>query len=260
MSDKVSSNKDPLFDDPFYRILSDELRFRRLKNKKYSIRAFALFLDVDQSLLSRFLRQGTASISRASKQKCLRRLGYKQSDIKDILTGPQEGQDYLKVDSDVFKFMTEWYYFAVLELMKIKGFDPTPVNISERLAVPVGKVKEAIRILLKFNFICKNEDGHLMLSRPNNSWSSASKTDEARKLYQKRILKKSTEALLNVDISERQHLSMTIAIDRRRLPEFKNKLHLMQRELTDSFQAEGEYDDVYQLVVNFFPLTARTKR
>ena len=55
----------------------------------------------------------------------------------------------------------------------------------------------------------------------------------------------------------RPYLALTIAIDKERLPEFKEKLKAIRYELADFFQPEGNsnLNEVYQLTMALFPLT-----
>jgi hypothetical protein len=48
-----------------------------------------------------------------------------------------------------------------------------------------------------------------------------------------------------------------VAINPKRLPEFKEKLKQVRMELAEFFQPDGEQnlDEVYQLTLSFFPLT-----
>lgn len=77
----------------------------------------------------------------------------------------------------------------------------------------------------------------------------------ARRQYQKVLLEKSIEALENIPFDLRDHSSMTIAIDKKRLPELKDFLKEIGSLIVKNFQEDGEFDEVYQFTMSLFPAT-----
>lgn len=76
----------------YYRkILSDELQVRRKRNPRYSLRAFALFLGVDNGYLSK-LTAGKVLLSLDLADKLTKRLKLSPSVRKDFLLSAAEEQ------------------------------------------------------------------------------------------------------------------------------------------------------------------------
>jgi len=57
----------------------------------------------------------------------------------------------------------------------------------------------------------------------------------------------------------REHGSLTVAINKKRMPEFKEKLRIFRMEIGDFLQEDGEFDEVYQFTCSLFPLTEISK-
>ncbi|MNL64923.1 hypothetical protein D3C87_1891940 [compost metagenome] len=92
---------------------------------------------------------------------------------------------------------------------------------------------------------------------PNTTWTNTSATSDARKKYQRTLIEKSLEAIDDVPFDLRENGSLTVAVNKKRLPEFKERLKEIRKELSDFLQADGEQDldEVYQLTIALFPLS-----
>lgn len=117
-------------------------------------------------------------------------------------------------------------------------------------------MREAIDRLQRLNFIQMTE-GVIKVLSPNTTWTNTKKTSDARKKFQKTLLEKGLDAIDHIPFEQRENGSLTVAINTKRLPEFKEKLKEMRKELAAFFQADDEknLDEVYQLTVSFFPIT-----
>lgn len=238
----------------FSKFLAKEFSERKSKNKSYSIRSFSKFLDMDQSLLSKVL-SGKSELSQKSVIKCLVALKVPESEMGRYLKDKSLIKiTYTSVEEDVFSLISEWYHFAILELFKTKNFVFDIQYIADQLNLSLEETQKAVNRLISFEFITLKK-GKWVLNKANNFWSSYKTTSEPKKVLQKKLLEKSIVALENVDFNLRDHGSFTVAVDRRRLPEFKEKLQEFRRQLGDFFQNEGELDSVYQLTISFYPLT-----
>src|ERR1044072_8961092 len=118
---------------------------KKAKNPKYSIRAFARFLDVDHSHLAKFFN-GKSELSGKTKLKCLEKLGAPLEMIKDVLIS--DGHHvYEEISDDDFEFLSTWTHFTILELMTVPGFTTTPKSVSTRLGISVSEATSCLNRL-----------------------------------------------------------------------------------------------------------------
>jgi hypothetical protein len=226
------------------------------KNPAYSLRAFSKYLEIDQSFLSKLLK-GQRSITKELSEAIGPKLGLKPAQVKALFaSGTASMPGFLSLSDDEFEFLSEWHHFAILELSKTNDFDPDPLKIARRLGIHIEEVRSAIDRLQRLNFIRITENGIKILA-PNNTWSNTKKTSDARKRLQRSLLEKSITAIDHVPFEHRENASLTVAINKNRIPEFKEKLKEMRQSLASQFQGNGEkgLDEVYQLTISFFPLT-----
>ena len=229
---------------------------RSRKNPAYSLRAFAKYLEIDQSFLSKLLK-GQRAITLDLARNIGPKLGLKPKQVDDLfLNGAAALPGFLSLSEDEFELLSGWHHFAIIELSKTNEFESDPNQIAKRLGIHVEEVREAIERLERLGFIKVEEDEFKVLS-PNTSWTNTQKTSDARKRFQRTLIEKSLDAIDHVPFDLRENGSVTIAINKDRLPEFKEKLKEMRKELSNYFQTNGEknLDEVYQLTVSFFPIT-----
>ena len=226
------------------------------KNPAYSLRAFAKYLDINQSFLSKLLK-GQRAVTKDLAAAVGPKLGLKPAQVKALFsTGTASMPGFLSLSDDEFEFLSEWHHFAIIELSKTEGFEANEQKIASRIGIHVEEVRDAIERLQRLNFI-QVKEGKFKVLTPNTTWTNTKKTSDARKKFQKSLLEKSLDAIDHIPFEQRENGSVTVAISTKRLPEFKEKLKEMRKELAIFFQADDEknLDEVYQLTVSFFPIT-----
>jgi DNA-binding Lrp family transcriptional regulator/transcriptional regulator with XRE-family HTH domain len=236
--------------------LQREFIERSRKNPAYSLRAFAKYLEIDQSFLSKLLK-GQRPVTKELAETIGPKLGLKPKQIKEIFTaGTVAMPGFIALSDDEFELLSEWHHFAIIELAKTEDFHHEPQKIAQRLGLHVEEVRNALDRLERLSFIKRN-DGMITVLSSNTTWSNTKVTSTARKKFQRTLLEKSLDSLDHVPFDLRENGSVTVAINKSRIPEFKEKLKSVRKELADFFQADGEknLDEVYQLTISFYPLT-----
>lgn len=228
-------------------------RFVSLKqrNPTFSLRAYARYLAVDQSYLSKVLK-GDRQFSSGERLRISERLQASPAESAKLL----DVQPIFDLTEDQFRLISDWIHFAILELIKTKNFVPTIESMAKRLGVHSEEIKSALERLQFLGFVSVQKN-KIALLRPANTWFNSSKTNEARRLLQRKYLEMSLNALDMVDFSERDHSSLCLAIDKAKIPLLKEYLNEVRAQIATKFQDENpeSLDEVYQVTMSFFPLT-----
>ena len=230
------------------------------KNPAYSLRAYAKYLGVDQSFLTKLLK-GQRPVTDSMAKTLAPKVGIKANDLAPhFTTGTRKMPNFRSLSEDEFEFLAEWQHFAILELIKTKDFVFDPRKIAIRLGLHVEEVRSALERLERLDFVSIKDD-MIELKAPTTNWSSLTQTSTARQKLQKGLLQKAIDAVEHVPVTERDNGSVTLAINKSRIPEMKKRLQELRLQLIQEFQPteSAELDEVYQLMVAFFPLTKTNK-
>jgi transcriptional regulator with XRE-family HTH domain len=233
--------------------LNKELISRIKTNPKYSMRAFAKNLNMPVSTLNSLLN-GKRRPSRETFNELCSQLRLSKKKIKDI----SEGYTYDLLKEDELKTISEWYYYPILELLCIKNFLFTANNISHALKISLAESKDALERLQRLKFIAQDESGWHDLTSGFISSITSEMSSAARRFQQKQLLQKSLEALDNVLVEKRSHTSATMAIHSDDLPKAKILIDKFRRDLGEMLAETKDPDQVYTLLINFFPNTNLT--
>lgn len=244
----------------FKSLLQEELIARCRKNPSYSLRAFAKSLGIGHSALTEMLN-GKRSITNRSIEKLGLALGLNMNAIEDLKNRASsevqnEKNSYQQLTIDQFSIMSDWYHYAILELIKIKDFPHRTNDFARALGITKSEANIAVERLLRIGLLETNEDNTFQeINKGFATNISGNLTSIGSKKLQKQILEQSVEALMALPIEVRNHTSMTMAIDPRLLPEAIEKIKNFRRELSVFLETSGTPTEVYQMSLSLFPIT-----
>lgn len=258
---------------PFYiEILRREWERRNRRNSRYSMRAFAQMLRIDHSILSMIfsgkripskqdaarlpaaLKLGpdetTAFLQSIAETKRSRRLEKLNRDYGK--QSPLSSMDPREISTDAFSVLSEWYWAPVAALTQVKGAQSDPAWIAQQLGISEEQARTAVDKLISLELL-KAEGEKLLLKGPMIASKNRDQTNQALMARQKQVLQKSIISLENDPIEVRNHTSMTMAIDPKKIPIAKTMIEEFNRSLC-KFLESGDQLQVYELTVGLFPI------
>lgn len=162
------------------------------------------------------------------------------------------------LDLQLFETISNWYCLAIREMARMDGFVEDAQWLSKRLrfSVTPEQTEQAIRLLLSVGLLKRDENGRLRAASP--SFRTPDGMFLAGRRYHAAMLGHAREALEEVPNEEREFRTLAIPV------RFSNvaKAKEMLREFAVKFEAaleEESGDAVYQLQLQFFPLTHRVE-
>lgn len=247
--------------------LQQELVNRSRKNPQYSLRSFAKSLQIQSSALAEML-SGKRTITKKTIEKLGLSLGLSMEELNHYQAvksqksspGASAKATYHSITIDQYALISDWYHYAILELIKVKEFKSNNAWISRVLGITKSEVNIAVERLLRMGLLETTSSGDLRDTSTGFSTNiSGSLTSQGSKQLQKQILEQSIEALTNLPIEVRNHTSMTMAIDPKHLPEAIKRIASFRRELCEYLESQGDPTEIYQLSLSLFPITHITK-
>ena len=251
-------------------VLNEELATRAAAVPGYSLRKFAADLEVSPAQLSKVLSgKSTLSEEKISKISVIlkwpvdltNRAMSQARNIRgrrqiSILNKQSQVTLLSDIEKESFRVISDWYHFAILELIHLKDFLPDIKYVSQRLNIDLATAQTAIHRLIDLKLLKINEDGSWEDSSRYSSTLKSFDTDLAMRQYQMQLFEKAAEAMNNLEFKDRSQTSVTFSVSRSQMAEAKEKVVAFQRALVASLQeASSSHDEVYQLTISMFPLT-----
>lgn len=239
-------------------ILRQDFVARCQRNTNYSVRSFARFLEVDHSLLAKIIR-GDKTLSKKMAYQVGEKLGMSLTQIKEMLEANPVKTNSQQITDDTLCVLSDWFHFAILELIKTKNFQASQDYISNTLGISKLETKLALERLERLEFI-KLQNNQITLNKENNNWFDFTGTSDSRKFLQKGLLEKAKEAIDQVEFDRRINSSLSIAIDQDDLSEYQKDVSALIEKFDGRSINTKNKNDVYQLCVAFYPLTYRSEQ
>ena len=237
-------------------LLQTELAKRCEKNPNYNLSAFARNLKMDISTLSKILR-GLRPVKKNAMRRIGVKLGLHPQQIFQIEKG-QSDNEFSHLDLDEFSMIADWYHYAILELMRLPAFAGDYHWIAKALQISVHEAQVAVERLVRLKMIEILPSGEWKdLSGGYSTTLGNDFTASAFKKHQHQIIDKAAKALDEVPFAERSQTSVTMAINREKIPEAKKLIIEFQRKLNRLLNhGQGEnLDSVYHLGISLYPVS-----
>ncbi len=241
--------------------LQEELVRRCKKNSRFSVRAFARLLGVENSALSKILA-GKRKLTPPMIFRLGKKLGLGPQEISQFVIQPHlenvdtEDASFHQLTLDQFALISDWYHYAIHELVKIKECESNSRWIAKKLGITDAESSIAIERLLRLGYLEKSKAGKLINKSGPLTTMGNQFTDVAFRKLQKQILEKALSALEETPMEKRSQTSMTMAISTTRLPDAINKIKKFRRELSQFLEDDqNNLDAVYHLGISLYPVT-----
>lgn len=247
--------------------IKDDLSLRQKANPSFSMRAYAKYIEVHPATLTQIFK-GNRTLPFKNAKKVIEKLNLGPQErtlfmeslfktkisLDKIEIGTDISEDRFMLDESHFKVMSEWEHLAFLDLFDLKDFILDYSIIAKKLAITVNRVEVVVDNLITCGLLAYHE-GKLVRVH-SNLRTTEDYSNQALKNGHKETLEMGIDKLDKIDIDFRDYSSTTVAIDLAKLPEAKTIIREFRQKMV-ALLRDGEKTEVYQLAIQFFPLTER---
>jgi uncharacterized protein (TIGR02147 family) len=146
-----------------------------------------------------------------------------------------------------------------MELTTTQGFENDPKWIARSLGISVTEVKVALERLVRLELIEIKNGTLVQTANDLTNGIAGTTTSGAHKQLQRQVLTKALDAIDNTRPEDKDITSMTMAIDRKKLPKARKLIAKFRRDLCQ-FLERGNREEVYQLGIQLYPVSNRTNK
>lgn len=239
----------------FLSLIDQRLTEARLANPAFSLRAFSKRLGVSPSTISE-LRTGkrklTADIAaRLADRLCLapRDRGALLEDLESAPIG-----DRALIEHDVFEMIGGWAHTAILSLIKVKDFEPSPLWIAKRLGISRKEAAQSLGRLERLGLVEWEANGKKLARTKQSLATRDGVPNVAVRKAHAEGLELARRALDEVPVHERDFIFHVLASSPGKLPEAGRRVRKFLNELA-AFLEEGESEEVYRVAFQIFPVS-----
>lgn len=239
-------------------VLQQEFVKRCQKNSRYSLRSFAKSLYIEPSPLSAILR-GKRPLTDKMKNRLGLALGFSLSDVSRFInTGSQaSGAAYQQLNLDAYAVISDWYHYAILELIRVQSFKGDLTYISRTLGISKTETHIAVERLQRLGLLTIKKNGKWIDNTTNGYATNINQdlTSQASKKLQKQVLEMAIRALEELPTEVRSQTSMTMAVCPQDLPKAKDMIRNFRRELCAFVEKNKKPTKVYNLSISLYPIS-----
>lgn len=156
---------------------------------------------------------------------------------------------------DQVQSLSQWYYWVIWELTRLKDFNHDPIWISKKLAgkVPADKVQEAIEVLLSTGML-KVEEGQQVYSELKRAITPTDIPSPDLRSLNRQFLGLASDALDEFGHQERDLTTRLFASDHQKMADLKLRLRELTNQISAEFNTQNG-DVVFCLHTALFPVT-----
>lgn len=244
--------------------MREGLSLKQRNNPLYSLRAYARDIGIHPATLSQIINgKRTLPLKECDKVAKKLNLGPKEQVLfKESLTSKKTVLDSIKIpaedqrlmlDDSYYKIISEWEHYAVLELFELADFQRSKEEVAARLDLTVNRTDVVLNNLKICQLIEVDAEGKLLKVQSDVKTSEDISSQALRESH-KETLQMGIAKIEAVPVELRDFSSSTLAIDMSKLPEAKLIIREFRRKMA-TLLASGEKKEVYQLAIQFYPLT-----
>ncbi len=258
--------------DSLEAFLKDELRRRMRTNPRYSLRSFARNLQLSPGALSEILR-GRREMSIKSVPHVAKAIGLNAVEAKHLLQlaqtaktsknetlkalGQPESREEHILSEDLFGLISDWYHFAILNLLDCERLEWNAAWISKRLGITQIQAQMAMGLLLRMGLVEKR--GSRVAGKTSHILSNSEIPSAAIRNYHRQILEKAALSLETQSVTERDITGTGFAIDPKALSALKKEISDFQDRIVAKY-SKGVKTEVYFLEMALFKLTQGSEK
>jgi len=264
-----------IFEHKNYRIILKEVLSDRMKkNPAFSLRALAKSFECAPSTLSEVIK-GKKNLSLESAQTISNKLSFKPEEaeyfsllvqlektknpeikerILNSLMKINPRQIKLSLDVDQFKFFSDWYHIAIIQMTFSEDGLLSPEIIANKLQINATDADLALTRLLRLKVLTIDQDNRYRATKKNSIIESSAPNTALQK-YHHQIWDKAKAAIEKQTNEEKFVGTETFSFDSEQMAEAKQILNDAFDKILALAKKGKKKKDVYTMGIHFFNLT-----
>ena len=164
-----------------------------------------------------------------------------------------------RIEGDLFKYLSQWYYPAIRELAAREDFQESPKWIAAQLRpkIAVADAASALALLLSLGLLVRDEKtGKIVRGEPTITTEHQTVRSLAVINFHRQMLERASASIETIPSSERDLAALTVCVTAATAALVKERIHKFREEMTQLCDADANGVIVHQLNIQWFPLSS----
>jgi uncharacterized protein (TIGR02147 family) len=164
-----------------------------------------------------------------------------------------------RIEGDLFRYLSHWYYPAIRELAGRPDFQDSPKWIASQLRpkVSVQDATNALNLLLSLGLLVRDaKTGKIVRGEPTLTTDHQVVRSLAVTNFHRQMLERASDSIETVKAHQRDLAALTVCVSPETAAVVKERIHRFREEITQICDDDAKGAVVYQLNVQWFPLSA----
>ena len=165
-----------------------------------------------------------------------------------------------RIEGDLFRYLSHWYYPAIRELAARPDFQESAKWIAAQLRPKIAPAdaQSALNLLLSLGLLVRDEKtGKIVRGEPTLTTDHQTVRSLAVTNFHRQMLERASDSIESVRPIHRDLAALTVCVSPETAAVVKERIHRFREELTEICDADTNGNVVYQLNVQWFPLSAQ---
>lgn len=241
---------------PYFALkLQEQFQAKKARNKRYSLRSYAQFLEMNPGTLSSIIK-GKRLVPLQEAAKIMQKLSLAPKDQEQFLLSlgvntPPDSASYKLDPSRYAVIFDEWEYFVVLAAFRLADFKSTTSWIANKTGITELRVDECLETMEDLAIISRK--GAVWVRSHKNLYSTHDIPSRSLQQAHLNSLIMARQMLSRVPVPERDYSFLTVALDEKRFKKLK-KLTLKFRDDVFDLDEQSKKGELYRVNLQCFPI------
>lgn len=164
-----------------------------------------------------------------------------------------------RIEGDLFKYLSHWYYPAIRELAARPDFQENAKWIATHLRPKISPTdaQTALNLLLSLGLLVRDAStGKIVRGEPTLTTDHQTVRSLAVTNFHRQMLERASDSIETIKPQHRDLAALTVCVSPETASIVKERIHRFREEITQICDADAKGSVVYQLNVQWFPLSA----
>ncbi len=173
---------------------------------------------------------------------------------KEVLAAP--------IEKEALSYFSEWYHPVIGEMTRLPTFESDPHWIAKNLVAPIrpAQVEKSLDLLENLGIIAFDEGQNRHIRCDRNIATGHEAQEMAVASFHQEMINIGRQSISKVEQEHRDVSAVTVCISKDGIKKIKAMIHEFQLLLLAEEERCQEAEQVYQVNIQFFPLTKIKKR